>query len=196
MVLVLVIGDCHIPHRAADLPPKFKSLLVPDKVQHVLSTGNLCTRETFDYLKTIAGDVHVVRGDFDEGDSFPEVKVVSIGQFKIGLIHGHQVVPWGDSESLAAVQRRLDCDILISGHTHKFDAIELSNKLFLNPGSATGAYSPLSGTSEPCFVLMDVQGAGPQGDGPKVVIYVYRLIDNEVSVKKLEFPDPSKVADN
>ncbi len=39
---------------------------VPGKIQSVISTGNLCTRETYDYLKTIASDVHVVRGDFDE----------------------------------------------------------------------------------------------------------------------------------
>jgi hypothetical protein len=39
MVLVLCIGDLHIPQRVADLPPKFKSLLVPGKIQHVLCTG-------------------------------------------------------------------------------------------------------------------------------------------------------------
>lgn len=41
MVLVLAIGDLHIPHRAADLPPKFKSMLVPGKIQHIICTGNL-----------------------------------------------------------------------------------------------------------------------------------------------------------
>ena len=32
-VLVLVIGDLHIPHRTADIPKKFKALLVPGKIQ-------------------------------------------------------------------------------------------------------------------------------------------------------------------
>ena len=64
--LVLVVGDVHIPYRAAGLSPKFKKLLVPGKIQHILCTGNLCTRETYDYLKTLASDVHVVRGDFDD----------------------------------------------------------------------------------------------------------------------------------
>lgn len=41
MVLVLAIGDLHIPHRASDLPPKFKSMLVPGKIQHIICTGNL-----------------------------------------------------------------------------------------------------------------------------------------------------------
>jgi vacuolar protein sorting-associated protein 29 len=39
---------------------------VPNKIHHILSTGNLCTKETYDYLKTIAPDIHVVKGDFDE----------------------------------------------------------------------------------------------------------------------------------
>lgn len=58
--LVLVIGDFHIPHRSHNIPSKFRKLLVPNKMQHVLCTGNLCTRETFDYLKSLASDVHVV----------------------------------------------------------------------------------------------------------------------------------------
>ncbi|XP_015762408.1 PREDICTED: vacuolar protein sorting-associated protein 29-like [Acropora digitifera] len=64
--LVLVLGDLHIPHRQHSLPAKFKKLLVPGKIQHILCTGNLCTKDSYDYLKTLASDVHVVRGDFDE----------------------------------------------------------------------------------------------------------------------------------
>ena len=41
-MLVLVIGDFHIPHRSPGLPEKFKSLLVPGRIHHVLCTGNLC----------------------------------------------------------------------------------------------------------------------------------------------------------
>ncbi|MFS7898585.1 putative phosphodiesterase metallo-dependent phosphatase [Helianthus anomalus] len=44
MVLVLAIGDLHIPHRAPDLPAKFKSMLVPGKIQHIICTGNLCIK--------------------------------------------------------------------------------------------------------------------------------------------------------
>uniref|UniRef100_A0A670JUT5 Vacuolar protein sorting-associated protein 29 n=1 Tax=Podarcis muralis TaxID=64176 RepID=A0A670JUT5_PODMU len=141
--LVLVIGDLHIPHRCNALPAKFRKLLVPGKIQHILCTGNLCTKETYDYLRTLAGDVHVVRGDFDEGTSYPLQKIILVGPFRIGLIHGHQVIPWGDLNSLAILRRQLDVDILISGHTHKFEALEHENKLYINPGSATGAYNAL-----------------------------------------------------
>ena len=66
MVLVLIIGDLHIPHRAHDLPAKFRKLLVPGKIQQILCTGNVCDRETYEYLRTVASDVCVVRGDYDE----------------------------------------------------------------------------------------------------------------------------------
>lgn len=118
MVLVLVIGDLHVPHRSNSVPAKFKKLLVPGKIQYVLCTGNLCTRETVDYLKTLATDVHIVQGEFDDG-SYPERKVVTVGQFRIGLCHGHQIVPWGDHDAISMVQRSLDVDILITGATHQ-----------------------------------------------------------------------------
>ncbi|XP_077164609.1 vacuolar protein sorting-associated protein 29-like isoform X1 [Paroedura picta] len=179
-MLVLVIGDLHIPHRCAGLPAKFKKLLVPGKIQHILCTGNLCTKESYDYLKTLAGDVHVVRGDLDEGLNYPEQKIVTVGHFRIGLIHGHQVIPWGDMASLAILQRQLNVDILISGHTHKFEALEHENKFFINPGSATGAYNALERNITPSFVLMDIQAS-------TVVTYVYQLIRGEVKVERLEF---------
>lgn len=50
MVLVLAIGDLHIPHRAADLPPKFKSMLVPGKIQHIICTGNLSIKVRISFL--------------------------------------------------------------------------------------------------------------------------------------------------
>lgn len=43
--LALVVGDCHIPHRASGIPEKFKRMLVPSKMQHVLCTGNLVTKD-------------------------------------------------------------------------------------------------------------------------------------------------------
>lgn len=44
---MLAIGDLHIPHRAPDLPAKFKSMLVPGKIQHIICTGNLCIKVKF-----------------------------------------------------------------------------------------------------------------------------------------------------
>lgn len=32
-----------------------------------------------------------------------ESKVVAVGKFKIGIVHGHQVSPWGEPEALAPI---------------------------------------------------------------------------------------------
>jgi len=178
--LVLVLGDLNIPHRATDVPEKFKKMLVPNKMQHILCTGNLVTREQYDNLRNLAPNVHVARGDFDELSEFPEEKIVTIGQFKIGLCHGHQVLPWGDQKSLEMLQRRMDVDILVTGHTHKNEVTEVDGKWFINPGSITGAYSALKPDVTPSFILMAIQG-------PKIVTYVYELVGEDVVVSKSEF---------
>lgn len=73
---------------------------------------------------------------------------MTIGNLKIGLIHGHQVIPWGDVESLNTVARQMNVDILVSGHTHVFEAFEYEGRFFINPGSITGAYSGLANLNE------------------------------------------------
>ena len=67
--------------------------------------------------------------------------MLNVEQFRVGLSHGHQIVPAGDPDSLAMIARKLDVDVLISGHTHRFESYEYDNKFFINPGSATGAFS-------------------------------------------------------
>ena len=189
MVLVLCLGDLHVPHRAVDLPPKFKSLLNPGKIHQILCTGNLCTEAMYDYLRSICSDVVVAQGDFDETTKWPDTAVVSVGAFRIGICHGHQVVPSGDRDALAVLIRRLDVDILVTGHTHVFSAYKHEGCLVINPGSATGAFS-CSGTSSsaaagtaptPSFALMDV-------DGSRATVYVYELANGEeIKVDKIDF---------
>ncbi|KAI9263762.1 vacuolar protein sorting-associated protein 29-like protein [Sporodiniella umbellata] len=180
-MLVLVLGDLHIPHRAHDLPLKFKKLLIPGKIQKIICTGNLTDKSTFDYLRTIAGDITVVKGDTDQDTQLPQTKVLKIDNLSIGVLHGHQVIPWGDEESLNIAARQLEVDILLTGHTHRLEMYENCGSFFVNPGSATGAYSSMS-TEEPIpsFVLMDIQGN-------TATTYVYKLIGDEVKVEKGEF---------
>ena len=96
-------------------------------------------------------------GDYDEGE-IPEKKVVQIGEFKIGMIHGHQVLPWGDIDALTNIQRELGCDILLSGHTHQIGIKVKDKKFYINPGSISGAFSHLIADPSPSFVLMVLQG--------------------------------------
>ena len=76
--LVLVVGDMFVPQRNPDIDEQFKTILIPNKLQHVLSLGNIGSRESYDWLKSLSNDFHAVKGDFDEGD-IPEKKVVQMG---------------------------------------------------------------------------------------------------------------------
>ena len=179
--LVLVVGDMFVPQRSQDIDPQFKTILIPNKLQHVLSLGNIGSRESYDWLKSLSNDFHSVKGDFDEGD-MPDKKVVTIGEFKIGMIHGHQILPWGNAESLSSIQRQLDCDILLSGNTHEINVKVVDNKLYINPGSISGAFSNVVADPSPSFVLMVLQGT-------EAIIYLYVLNDRsqKFDVNKIEF---------
>jgi vacuolar protein sorting-associated protein 29 len=97
-----VLGDLHIPHRKDEIPALFKDLLVrrpllfvprisrkysqnrcfahqvPGKMQHVLCTGNVCSKSQDDYLRTLANSVHVVRGDMDNASGASWVAVFTL----------------------------------------------------------------------------------------------------------------------
>jgi vacuolar protein sorting-associated protein 29 len=189
--LVLVVGDMYVPDRCADIPEQFKNILIPNKIQYVLSLGNNGSRESYDWLKSLSNNFHAVKGDFDDNNNLPEIKTVQIGEFKIGMIHGHQVIPWGDSEALANIQRQLDCDILLSGHTHNNSVSIYDGKYFINPGSISGAYSPLNPSPVPSFVLMVIQG-------DYAIVYLYELVDHtkKFIVAKMEFTKNSNELKN
>ena len=184
--LVLIIGDFHVPYRKQDIPTVFKELLNTDKIKTILCTGNVGCDEMVDRLRQIVPNLYIVRGDHDTSltsNELPEHIVLNIGQFKVGLIHGHQILPCGDHDAMAAVQRRLDVDILVTGHTHKNEIFQDCGKFFVNPGSVTGASNESvmpTGSVVPSFMLMAVQG-------PSAVVYVYELIGGKANVAMSEF---------
>ncbi|KAI8867776.1 Metallo-dependent phosphatase [Ramicandelaber brevisporus] len=181
MVLVLLIGDLHIPHRAIDLPPKFRALLTPGKIQQILCTGNLIDRETLDYLRTVSNDIQLVKGDFDDPYTLFSPSY-----------HGQSLTSSTAGGAGGSVARQSGVDIVVvGGGDHRMFIKEHGGRLYINPGSPTGAYSAIGGepveVSEdseekyaekvPSFVLLDVQG-------PVVVIYKYKLINDRAQTRR------------
>ena len=180
--IVLLVGDMLVPERICDISEQFKTLLAPDKINHILCLGNMGSKESYDWVKTLSNKFDCVKGDFDFDETLPNKKCVQIGEFKIGMIHGHQVIPSGDIDSLCNVQRELGCDILVSGYTHELSLTVKDNVLYLNPGSITGTFSPSIKEHSPSFILLALQGE-------LAVIYVY-ILNNETKqfeVKKIEY---------
>ncbi|KIH65723.1 phosphodiesterase family protein [Ancylostoma duodenale] len=109
---------------------------------HMCLDAVLPHKQPYLILISLSSDVHVVRGDFDdESLKYPDTKVVTVGQFRLGLIHGHQIIPWGDEAMLEQLARQLDVDVLVSGHSHECSVRESGGRFYVNPGSATGAFS-------------------------------------------------------
>jgi vacuolar protein sorting-associated protein 29 len=188
--LVVVLGDAHVGHRAIDIPDKFRKMLTPDKMQHLVSTGNLCSSDTYDFCRSVAPRMHAVRGDMDDYSSSmtsAEELVFEVGEFRLGVCHGHQIVPWGDREALGLLARRLDVDILITGHTHVCEAFEVDGTWFVNPGSITGAYTPLRDEVRPSFVLLSIQA-----NTVKLYMYELNAVSGEVDITRGKFTKPSK----
>lgn len=121
---------------------------------------------------------YITRGDFDENMNLIPTTVNKIGSYKFGMTHGHQIVPWGDIEALSTVQRCVDCDIMISGHTHELNLQQYDGRYFLNPGSLTGAYSGIKSQVNPSFILLSM-------NNDDLMAYSYELIGEEVKVMQL-----------
>ena len=168
--LVLVISDILVPIKSPSINEQFKSILLPNKITHLLCLGNIGNQETLYWLQNLSQDFHVVKGDYDIYKNYQEKKCVQIGSFHIGMIHGHQILPPGDMEVLSDIQRELDCDVLLSGFSYKYGIDIKDNKLFINPGSITGGLSPLMEDCVPSFILMAITG-------DEMVIYSYVLND-------------------
>ena len=180
--IVLLVGDMLVPQRISDISEKFKSLITPNKINHVLCLGNMGSTESYDWLKSLSNNYHCVKGDYDLDESLADKKCVQIGEFKIGIIHGHQIIPSGDIDSLSDIQRQLGCNILVSGYTHQLDVKVKDNALYLNPGSISGAFSPSIKDNSPSFILLALQG-----DIAILYLYILDNMTNSFEVKKFEY---------
>ncbi len=118
----------------------FYQLLEPhfQDVSAVIHAGDLVDLAVLEVLKRF-GEVYAVAGNMDPAEVrkvLPEKRIVELGGFKIGIIHG-----WGAPDGLSQRVReqfpgeKLDC--IVFGHSHRpYDRVEQGILMF-NPGSPT-----------------------------------------------------------
>lgn len=181
-MLVLIIGDLHIPYKAHEISRIFRDHLQPGKIHKILCTGNVCVKSELDYLRTICNEIEIVRGEFDdESISSIEQAVIPICGFRVGLISSYNVFPITDQSRLALKQRELNVDILIHGGTHQASSYVYDDCFYLDPGSATGAFTSDNPNPVPSFILLNVQAA-------TAIAYIYTLdADGNIQVNKQKF---------
>ena len=129
-----VLSDTHL-HRVT---PEFRAIYdrYLSDVDLIMHAGDFTSPALVSFLGK--GEFHGVYGNMDPlavKSTLPEKKVVGVGAYRIGLIHG-----WGSSEGL---ESRIwdefdDVDVIIYGHSHKAANHVREGVLLFNPGTATG----------------------------------------------------------
>ncbi|KAJ2845334.1 Vacuolar protein sorting-associated protein 29 [Coemansia brasiliensis] len=143
---------------------------------------DIINRATLEYLQSITPELYAVRGEFDTGKQAPQSLRIEEEGLRVGLTSGYSMVPsLGDVDTLAATARQMDVDILVTGSTHRFEAYEEQGRFFINPGSITGAFSPMEAQPIPSFVLMEMRV------DRELIAYVYQLVNDEVVVDRIEY---------
>ena len=97
---------------------------------------------------TAASNVHCVAGEYDlQPDStintnavlsgamlsFPDTKVIQLGSFRVGIIGGHQVAPYGDLRALSMFRKKLGVDVMVCGRRRKNGVVEYDGGYYIFP---------------------------------------------------------------
>ena len=185
--LILVISDLNIPHKVNELPTHFTELFNQAKLTHVICLGNIGNKDVYEYFKSLSKNFYCVKGDCEDENLVSEFnisdsKTIKVGGFKIGMIHGHQIVPWGDLYSLSAKRKTLDCDILLHGFTGISSFYTFEGKHYINPGTLTSSYSPINPSPVTAFTVLLI-------DDDTGVAYKYEQkdIQKKIEISKIEF---------
>lgn len=95
--------------------------------QYIIHAGDVGNKEIIDKLDSIA-KTFVVRGNNDKdnwGLSLPEYREIEMDEVLIYLVHNKTDIP----KDLKEV------DLIIYGHSHKFNEEKIDDIIYLNPGA-------------------------------------------------------------
>jgi hypothetical protein len=132
-----VISDTHLKGPHSEFK-KFIEFHFRD-VEKILHAGDFVDWSVAEYLSKLKEFIAVC-GNMDPPDirkAFPQKRMIELGKFKIGLIHGGGS-PFGIE---SRVRDEFDeVDTIIYGHTHTPANHQVKNILFFNPGSPTRSF--------------------------------------------------------
>jgi len=154
---VLVFGDTHIPTRRDAIPVEFHQHIKGYQYDMTLITGDLVRESNMRAALPPLSQCFIVTGNMDFGSSYNFHEQVQLDGFNILLLHGTQLRPRGNIEQLCEILQHIGGDVAIHGHTHQA-AIDLYNdRLFLNPGTITGATGGAGGRTDASFIELVVK---------------------------------------
>lgn len=147
-----LIADTHVPDRTRGLHPAVLPTFEKAGVSQILHAGDISIPRVLRQLEEVA-PVLAVRGNRDWFGfrDLPMQRVVSVGEKRIGLIHGHgswglylrdklRFLVRGPQPFERAMHRAMGLmggvDIVVFGHNHEPMVREANGLLVVNPGSA------------------------------------------------------------
>ena len=134
MMRIGVISDTHIPKAARELPEAVCNEF--QNVDMILHAGDFVEMSVYEKLKTLA-PIHAVCGNMDIFEvkaSLPQKDTITVGGFKIGLMHGYGA-PGKIVETVSSEFRKVD--VIVFGHSHAAFNQKIKKTLLFNPGSPT-----------------------------------------------------------
>ncbi|QTA38823.1 metallophosphoesterase family protein [Thermosipho ferrireducens] len=135
----LVVSDLHVPTRNREIPDVI--LEEAEKCDGIFALGDFVDINTVLLLQQTNKNFFAVYGNMDEPDVkdyLTSQKIVQIGNFTIGLIHGsgsHFNIP-------ERIKNHFDneVNVILYGHSHLVDDSTKFGKRFINPGAGHKTY--------------------------------------------------------
>jgi putative phosphoesterase len=129
-----VLSDTHLHRVSRDLREILDHHL--SQVDVLFHVGDYTSPVVMEFLSS--KNFHGVHGNMDPlgiRAVLPEKKIVELGGFRFGLIHG-----WGSSAGLEekVLGQFTDVDVIVYGHSHKPVNDMVQGILLFNPGTASG----------------------------------------------------------
>jgi putative phosphoesterase len=129
-----VLSDTHVPAIVRALPAVIFDIF--RGVDLILHAGDIIELSVLDELRTVA-PVEAVAGNMDGSDvhlNLPHKKIISLGKFSVGLIHGKYKI----DIQREMIRKEFDVvDLIVYGHSHTPFWGKVDGVYFLNPGSPT-----------------------------------------------------------
>lgn len=153
-ITIGVLSDTHLSRVTGAFKELYDQMLAD--VDLIMHAGDFVSEEIVAFLdqKTFHG-VHGNMDSFGIKQQLPEKKIVEIGFYRLGLIHGSGPKGGLEERVLAEFQ---NVDVVIFGHSHRPENRQRGGVLLFNPGSASG-YRPSGFNSIGIITLADtIQG--------------------------------------
>lgn len=154
--MIAVVSDSHIPSRAKEIPGDFLDIL--KEADTVVHCGDFASEEFFESdFNQEYDDFYAVKGNCDFFD-LPASETFERDGVKFGVYHGTGIVPRGDHETLVDIaENKLNIDVLLHGHTHKQEAVQVGGTVLLNPGSCTGVGGGSAREGKPRMLTFELE---------------------------------------